>query len=151
MWTLPCCQLHVFMSAITGQNGSPDSETTISNFHPGKLQGGAVSTDLMEVLGVLLLNSAHLVCQQHPPAIPGQRDNFGGSCSSSLSRNLHFAHADSTIKITWSKTRDMERGTAEGRQLQKRPQSADRPSKMTFLKPDSSNVIIPTNYFHDLI
>lgn len=40
---------------------------------------------------------------------------------------------------------------AEGSWLQRRSQSAGRPSKMTFLQPDSSNVIIPTNYFHDLI
>lgn len=54
-------------------------------------------------------------------------------------------------KIAWLQTGDTESEIAEGRWLQKRPQSADGPSKMTFLQPDSSNVIIPTNYFHDLI
>lgn len=106
--------------AITGWNSSPDSETTFSHFHPGKVQGGVASTDLMEVLAVLLLNSAHLVCQQHQPAFPAQRDNLSGSYFSSLPRNLHSAHADSRIKMAWSKTTDTASETAEGRWLQKK-------------------------------
>ena len=117
---------------------------------PGSCRG-VVNTDLMEALAVLLLNSAHLVYQQYHLAFPGQRDNFSGSYSSSLPRNLHSAHADCRIKMAWLRTRDTATKIAEGRCLQKRSQSADGPSKMTFLQPDSSNVIIPTNYFHDLI
>lgn len=87
-WLLPCTQApwecsvnHAMLPAVCACMGNhwleefPDSETTISNFHPGKLEGGAVSTDLMEVLAGLLLNSAHLVSWFNPstlglPAVP---------------------------------------------------------------------------------
>lgn len=49
------------------------------------------------------------------------------------------------------KTRDTVNELAEGSWWHRRSQRVGRPSKMTFLQPDSSNVIIPTNYFHDLI